>query len=45
MLCIEMTVADFTVILCERKLYLILAARSLTFQHTFWWIILYSRKF
>ena len=31
---------------CEPKLYLILSnTRSLTCHHTFWWIILHSRKF
>ena len=34
---------DFTVILCEPKLVLILATRSLTCRNTFWCIIVCSR--
>ena len=36
---------DFTVTLCEPKLVLILATRSLTCQHTFWWNTLFSLIF
>ena len=36
---------DFTVILCEHKLYLILATKSLTCQHRFGWVIIILANF